>query len=282
MNIARLDRMGLSDLNYVYVRNLLKMAREYHSTLAKYRGGPGVTEADQFLMSPYTGIHSNLNDYFDILHLKHLGVDVPGFDIHSTLSRIVDLTAEYFIGDWRDNAEVYGEMLDRAGCRQETNWVDRFRSGLLVSLLADNQTVLRSVCGYVRPDLPPDDGAWNRVEDDRQVLFYLADVLPQFVASGQLRLDYDSSSFRRKRAKGMIQSLESLPKHDEKSFVKGVNIVVDDFLKSDFKGPPFPRVPVSWDGSILYRLAEIAWPKVPPIPEETTDYLLTRESLRLN
>jgi hypothetical protein len=280
MNTARLERMGLSSVDHLYVRQLLKSVADEKLAFPKYRTCPNATD-EEGRLPPDCGIKINLSHYFDVLHLKHLGVDVPGLDIPTCLQRIVALTEEYFLGDWRDSGDAYDEAHDRAGWRQEAYWVDEFRKGLLVTLLTDNRAALRSICSFVGPDLPPDEGSWDRVDDDRHVLIHFAEVLPEFVQSRRLPVNWDFMSVRRKRAKAMLQGLQCLPENDEQNFVKAVQVVVDSFVQSDFKDPTHSRVPVSWEGSILYRLAEIVWPKTPSLADKTMDYLLTRESLGL-
>ena len=90
MNTARLERMGLSALNHLYVQQMLGLVADEQLAFPKYRTDPRASDLDHDLLA--YGIRTHLSSYFDVLHLKHLGVDVPGLDIPACLQRIVALT----------------------------------------------------------------------------------------------------------------------------------------------------------------------------------------------
>lgn len=197
--------------------------------------------------------------------------------VHGVAS--LEWTHDYFFGTWRrELRDGRGKPRTEASVRREMSWIDPFREGVMWSLCLQDRRLTKLV-SYPDIDLLKllDEGLLDYTPADHSFYLALAMYLcgEPWAESESLRRRVNGSS--QKRPKLLVAILESIQAKDSERFEQTMVEHLKHFRRVQFD-TMYMVTCQSIDGTSLWYLAEKEGIKLPRLPGELKDLLVTLDS----
>jgi hypothetical protein len=270
---ARWERIGLAP---DYCEKRINSIKNDLSRWGRYNDiyGPGAVEG--WTYESYEGRESDLKTCYGQIQLTHLCEPQQFGDISEIFITASNLAVDLFYGSWRNHVLLApGKILNRKQCRLEFDWFDNYRTGLLVTLLNRDSQQLEQVADYIGDDLYPDEGLWDRTEQDRLAYSLIRD----FTCNEKSDPNTVEKILKghRKRPKLILETLQAIQDKDAKAFEKPFRELVKSFKKRELILTA--TVVICIDASILWNMAEMNGLELTTPSDDIMDFVITHQSL---
>lgn len=207
----------------------------------------------------------------------HVGLEIP-FDFRPAhLRNIYPIVQDYFFGRWRASHSQFGyDHLDEQGCRQNLEWYGTYKMSLATSLLLGDIPIARRLSEY--PDI---DCGYQYCEpfsqEDLLEAILMARWLSHRTKGDETAIQDQIEKSRRRRPKLLLRCLQAIRNGDGDSLAAGLRDYMKHFMK--FERDVSLLFLVSVDGTILWNLASLNGLRLPELPVELSDAILTPQSI---
>lgn len=156
----------------------------------------------------------------------------PLNDHYEVARRLVSATVYYFFGSWRDKFKY---LLRGQIARAKLAWIDGYRKGLSVALSLSDWSSADQLLQWPGPDLPIDEGSYDRTSQDNAYHIWLASRLrgePESALSQQ-RVIVESST--RRRPKMLMAAADAMFANDSKEFAAALEKYLRHYKNREFE-----------------------------------------------
>lgn len=199
--------------------------------------GPS-TEANPALPSD-VGRTTDMFEYFRLAQVEYFLPGRTGQPLIVLAKKVAELVEDYFFGQWRSDFARPEKL--------QSVWFDELRYGMLLSLVSKEAGVFEHLIKFPTPDLPHDDGAWNRSEADNA--FYIS--LCTWLRSGNL----PAAALKGKRPKLLQDVAQSILESEQAKFDKRFSAYINWYKRHEHEDRG--NLLICLDGSILLGVAEL-------------------------
>lgn len=252
----------------------------------RYNDIYGPTTPENPTTESYVGRSRDLFCCFEQIQLAHLGVPHLLGESRKIIETAAQLGVDLFCGSWRDHALLHsGKVLNRKQCRAEFDqWIDSFRIALFFALINQNQQQAAQIASYIGDDLDPDEGSWDRVENDRLAYWLISEFVGQNKAPKKAADTIKKG--RAKRPKLLLALLEAIQQQDAAAFDKPLGELVklfrDNEMKLTKRDINTVRIVTSIDASVMWNLARFNGLEVGALADDVADHVITSESVAIS
>lgn len=263
------------------------------------RDGIEQSDIELPLNSPKTGTSARL---FRLVYptvisvFRHLEVRVPKDDLSDWEYRVREIPSfavQYFHGPWRDGfvnwdgptgEPLYGSPhltrgpLTVVQCRQQLEWIDILRYGLLWSLFFDDESNLSKLIVWPDTDLREDEGIDDLTKADCDYYILLCKWLRGEMIDPKGPINKSICEASKKRPKLLLAVLEATIKDDSVAYGKAMLESLRHYQKVDFHTRAIHRS-ISMEATILWHIARRRCLTQPALPESLEHLILRHETL---
>ncbi len=222
----------------------------------------------------------------ELRFLEAIPASQPSYDSVAVAKRAAAMAVKYLFGDWQESIPRKGIMglagkvdkvpLSREEMREDTDWIEPYREGVLLSLYSDDESSFQKLIKWPDTDLPVDDGIWNLTAADNQAHIALAFILRGEPQSKVDQILADVLAGGRKRAVTFASAAQAFANDDADAFARHLKELSKLYLKK----PPMlvrdQRPELHVDGAILWHLGLRKKFPLPELPEKNLDLILRR------
>lgn len=231
----------------------------------------------------YDGRREDLFTCYEQIQLAHLNIEHSFGESCQIIETASELGVDLFCGSWWDQALLHsGQVLNRQQAREEYDqWIDSYRIAFLFAFLNRNRTHAKQIAQFIGDDLFPDDGSWDRTENDR--LFYW--LISEYVGGNKAPKSAAETinKGRLKRPKLLLAQLEAIQQGDSAAFEKSLKELIKGFRNNEIKIPKRDinkvRIVTSIDASLMWNLAEMNGLEITMPNKECALHVITRDSV---
>jgi hypothetical protein len=236
-------------------------------------------------------LQDDIKQIFNALLLCHF--EIPNFKKTSNffIKIGIEWTIEFFYGEWR---EKYREFENEKYWRYYLYWETCFRYGLLFSLLAQDKEPLLRIAEWIENDLYYDKDSYSAQEMAFQLIiaYYIRGKSPNDYSE---QVDLINKSHKR-FPKMCLTVFDAVINQDTSNFEKSISKLVNWHIKNLIQKYPdkphrgvlnpvefryHPENMISLEASWLWNIALISGMKMPELPEEVMDRIVTPQSIGL-
>lgn len=192
----------------------------------------------------------------------------PLNDYYEVARRLISTTVYYFFAAWRDQFKYLLEDYDRQSARSELPWIDGYRKGLSVALSLSDWESADKLVQWPGPDLPVDEGSYDRTTQDNAYHIWLASRLrgePESAYSEQRAIVETST---RRRPKMLMTTADAMFANDSEGFAAALEKYLRHYRKNEFVVTGATDFGFCIEGAILWHSARRRGLELKQLPDD--------------
>lgn len=197
----------------------------------------------------------------------------PLNDYYEAARRLISATVYYFFGPWRDSFKHLLKDYDRQSARAKLHWIDGYRKGLAVALSLSDWESADQLLQWPGPDLPVDDGSYDRTTQDNAYHIWLASRLrgePESVCSEQRAIVETST---RRRPKMLMAAADAMFADDSEGFTAALEKYLRHYRKNEFVVTGATDFGFCIEGAILWHAARRRELELKQLPDDVDIFI---------
>jgi hypothetical protein len=217
--------------------------------------------------------------FSDLVHIEYifctrhceLPLNISDEQVHQMIRKGIQITLHYYYDNWYEREEYTRQMME---------WTGIHPPGILCALLSGDKESIKKIAEYLDEDMiESGDYIFNIDEMDGRFLVLLSVLLAEKPYDAYLHLAERIRQGKKKKAKLLLEVLDTIVAKDHDKFVKTFQEYIKYFIKREVDLSGGADESVSILGSILWETARIQGISLPNLPEEIMDRVVTRETI---
>ena len=220
---------------------------------------PGIVSRNA--LSPPEERRSELFNYYEVIELSHLNIPNPWNPCYIA-NRAVQVTEEYFFGNWRQFYKVpfvYEDLVDDKLTSYDKSLraldaTDPIRWGLFFTTLTHASDLRCKIADFTLQDVCLNGGTWELSDQDMSFLKVLCEYLRVGEIDETSLFATECGATKRKRARLAYKCLNAICKKSAEEFNRCFKDYMKQYLSREYN--PELRPHTSCEGAILFMLAQ--------------------------